>query len=185
MAEIVATSEVTASQKPRKWAMWLGWAITIALLSLFTAGLLLPRSLVAPPLPAARDFEMPLFAGGTARLSDYRGQVVVLNIWASWCIPCRDEAPVLQKLSKEYERRGVVFLGVNIQDTEKDARAFIKEFGVTYLNGYDVNGTIYIQYGVTGVPETFIIDAGGNLVRKHIGPINEYQMRRYLEETLQ
>ncbi len=180
----MATSDPTTSQKPRKWAMWLGWTIAIALLSLFVAGLFLPRSLVAPPVPAARDFEMPLFAGGSVRLSDYRGQVVVLNFWASWCVPCRDEAPGYQKLYLEYKERGVVFLGVNIQDTEKDARAFIKEFSITYPNGRDVSGTIYIQYGVSGVPETFIIDTGGNIVRKHRGPLNEYQLRRYLEETL-
>ena len=185
MAENAAIDDSAAQRRAPQWAVWAGWLGVLGVIALFVAGLLVPRSIVYPEIPDAKDFEMPLFDRGTVQLSDYRGQVVVLNFWASWCIPCRDEAPVIEKLHREYRGRDVVFLGVNMQDAENDARAFIDEFRLSYVNGRDLNGSIYIMYGVAGVPETFIIGGDGEILRKHVGPINERLLRNYLEEALQ
>ena len=185
MAENAAIDDLAAQRRVPQWAIWAGWSGVLAIIGLFVAGLLVPRSVVFPEIPEAKDFEIPSFDPGTVRLSDYRGQVVVLNFWASWCIPCRDEAPVIEKLHREYRGRDVVFLGVNMQDAENDARAFIDEFGMSYPNGRDLNGSVYIMYGVAGVPETFIIAGDGKVLRKHIGPIDERLLRNFLEEALQ
>lgn len=185
MADNAAIDDLAAQRRTPRWPIWLGWIGVLAIIGLFVAGLAIPRSIISPEIPDAKDFEMPLFDRGVVQLSDYHGQVVVLNFWASWCIPCRDEAPVIEKLYREYGGREVVFLGVNMQDAENDARAFIDEFSLGYPNGRDVNGSIYILYGVAGVPETFIIGTDGNIIRKHVGPINERLLRNYLEEALQ
>lgn len=94
----------------------------------------------------APDFTLPLFEGGEIILSDLQGQVVVINFWASWCIPCRDEAPFLEQVWRKYRDQGVVFLGVDYLDTNKEAQAFLEEFGVTYPNGPDIGTKIAKQY---------------------------------------
>src|SRR5262249_49931851 len=109
----------------------------------------------------APDFALPLFDGGSFRLSEQRGRVVLINYWASWCPPCRDEAPTLEAAWRAYRDRGVVLVGLDVWDSETDARAFLKEFGVTYPNGPDASGEILIDYGVTGVPETYFVDRSG------------------------
>lgn len=121
------------------------------------------------PKPAS-DFTLPLFTGGEVRLSDLRGKVVVVNFWASWCPPCRREAPALETAWQALQDENVVFIGVDVWDKQKDALAFIDEFGVSYLNGPD-KSSIAIDYGLTGVPETYVIDPRGNEVAKFIGPI--------------
>ncbi|HWP29539.1 MAG TPA: TlpA disulfide reductase family protein, partial [Chloroflexota bacterium] len=118
------------------------------------------------------------------RLADFRGQPVVVNFWASWCEPCRQEAAVLERLAREYTPRGVVFLGVNVWDSVDKARAFVAEHGVTYPNGVDAGDGAAIDFGVTGLPETFFVDREGRLVRKFIGPITERALRAALEELL-
>ncbi len=118
------------------------------------------------------------------RLADFRGQPVVVNFWASWCEPCRQEAAVLERLAREYTPRGVVFLGVNVWDSVDKARAFVAEHGVTYPNGVDAGDGAAIDFGVTGLPETFFVDREGHLVRKFIGPITERALRAALEELL-
>ena len=87
----------------------------------------------------APDFTLSLFDGGTVTLSQQRGKVVVINVWASWCDPCREEARTLEEVWQQYKGRGdVLFIGVNWSDTEKQARAYIKQYGVTYPNGPDL-----------------------------------------------
>lgn len=122
--------------------------------------------------PAA-DFTLPLFDGGELTLSSLKGQPVVINFWASWCPPCREEAPVLERVWRLYEERGVTFIGVDIQDTEEDARAFIREFDITYPNGRDLKGRITIDYGVGGIPVTFFIDREGLIASRWVGSLNE------------
>ncbi len=121
---------------------------------------------------AAPDFTLTLFDGRTIRLSDFRGKVVFLNFWASWCPPCRAEARLLEQSWQRYKDQGVVFLGVDIQDREEDARRFIQEFGITYMNGRDPNNRIAIDFGVYGIPETFFIDKDGRITYKHIGALD-------------
>ncbi|HSB71769.1 MAG TPA: TlpA disulfide reductase family protein [Candidatus Methylomirabilis sp.] len=118
---------------------------------------------------AAPDFSLTLFDGRETRLSDFRGRVVFLNFWASWCPPCRAEARLLEQAWKRHKDQDVVFLGVDIQDTEDAARRFIQEFGITYPNGRDPKNRIAIDYGVYGIPETFFIDKEGRITYKHIG----------------
>ncbi len=131
----------------------------------------------------ASDFSIKLFSGDGFRLSDQRGKVVVVNFWASWCPPCREEAPVLERAWQAYKDKGVVFVGVDVWDTEKDALSFIKEFGITYSNGPDPNGEIAIDYGLTGVPETWFIDREGRLVRRWTGALTDEQITAFIEEA--
>jgi cytochrome c biogenesis protein CcmG/thiol:disulfide interchange protein DsbE len=147
----------------------------------FTSGQLAP-----PPFRAAPDFELQLFSGETLRLSDLRGRPVVVNFWASWCPPCRDEAPVLEGAWQEYRAKGVVFVGVDIWDTDGDARRFLSEYGVSYPNGMSPKGEepVAVGYGLTGIPETYFIDREGNVARKWIGPLDEDSLRQLLDETL-
>ncbi|MBI2952757.1 MAG: TlpA family protein disulfide reductase [Chloroflexi bacterium] len=132
----------------------------------------------------ASDFSIKLFSGEEFRLSDQRGKAVAVNFWASWCPPCREEAPVLERAWQAYKDRGAVLVGVDIWDNESDARAFMKEFGITYPNGLDATGEIAIEYGVTGLPETWFIDRDGKLVRRWIGPLTDYQVSAFFEEAL-
>jgi cytochrome c biogenesis protein CcmG, thiol:disulfide interchange protein DsbE len=132
-----------------------------------------PRHISSPLVGRqAPSFTLTLFDGKAIRLEDLRGKVIFLNFWASWCVPCRAEAKTLEAAWKKYKDRGVVFLGVNIQDKEEDARDFIQEFGITYMNGIDKAGKIGIDYGVWGIPETFFIDHGGRITYKHVGGID-------------
>ena len=133
---------------------------------------------------AAPDFTFTPFEGTPFRLSDLRGKVVVLNIWASWCIPCRDEAPILERTWRAYKEKGVVFLGADYIDTELAARAFIKQFGITYPNGPDMGSNIYRLFRARGVPETYFIDRRGNIAHAVIGPISASDMTSTLDKLL-
>ena len=120
----------------------------------------------SPPVPA---LILPAFDGPPISLAALRGHPVVLNFWASWCIPCRDEAPLLEGTWKEFRSQGLIVLGVDTQDLEGPARAFMKEFGITYPNGRDPDGSVARMFGTTGVPETFFIGADGRIHGKFPG----------------
>lgn len=141
-----------------------------------------PRAIPSPLVGReAPLFTLSLFDGGTLRLADMRGQVVVLNFWASWCYPaCWNEAPRLQAAWEQYREQGVVLVGVNYQDREADARAFIERFGKTFPNGPDTGTRIAIDYGVYGVPETFFIDPQGRIAHKHIGEISNAVLHEWI-----
>lgn len=132
----------------------------------------------------ARDFSLDLIDGGTLTLSDQRGKVVMLNFWASWCPPCRTEAPVLERIYQEYAGQPVEFIGVDIWDRREDALEFIKEYGVTYPNGIDEKGSILIDYGVTGIPETLFIGCDGILAKKLVGPIEAAKLQTTLDHLV-
>lgn len=145
-----------------------------------------PRYIASPLIgKQASSFTLTLFDGKTIRLEDFRGKAVFLNFWASWCPPCRAEARTLEAAWQSYKDRDVVFLGVDIQDTEEDARAFIKEFGITYLNGRDASAKIAINYGVWGIPETFFIDRQGRITFKQVGALGMPNIVGKIEEALQ
>lgn len=119
---------------------------------------------------AAPDFTLPALRGeGEISLSDYRGSPVVLNFWASWCGPCKDEAPILAATEKAWRDRGVVFLGVDTSDNREDAMAFEDTYGIEYESVFDVDAELSVSYGVLGYPETFFIDADGAIRAKHVG----------------
>jgi cytochrome c biogenesis protein CcmG, thiol:disulfide interchange protein DsbE len=109
---------------------------------------------------------------GKVSLASYRGKPVVLNFWASWCIPCKSEAAVLEQQWQRYRSQGVVFLGIDYNDVSSDARKFLERHGVTYPTLLDGSGAIGDRYGLSGVPETYFIDRTGHIVGEHIlGPI--------------
>jgi cytochrome c biogenesis protein CcmG, thiol:disulfide interchange protein DsbE len=121
---------------------------------------------------AAPHFTAKRIDGGTFDLSSVRGKPVVLNFWASWCIPCKSEAAVLEQQWQRYRSQGVVFLGIDYNDVSSDARKFLERHGVTYPTLLDGSGAIGDRYGLSGVPETYFIDRTGHIVGEHIlGPI--------------
>ena len=132
----------------------------------------------------ARDFVLTTFDGDELRLSDLRGQVVMLDFWASWCSPCRQEAPVLAAAYTHYKAQGVEFVGVAIWDIEDEAKRFAVESGATYPMGVDTKGNIAIDYGLTGIPEKYFIDANGKIVRKFVGPVSEEILESVFSELL-
>jgi DsbE subfamily thiol:disulfide oxidoreductase len=127
-------------------------------------------------LRPAPDFNLTSFDGQHVRLSDFRGRVVVLNFWASWCPPCRIEAPALQRAADRLGERGVTVLGIDVWDDPSSATQFLNEVGVTYLNAEDTTREIPVEYGVTGLPETFVINTRGVLVARWIGPITDEEL---------
>lgn len=144
----------------------------------------LQTGIAPPPGTVAPDFQLQTFDGTTVRLSDYRGKPVVVNFWASWCVPCRDEQPVLRQLADTYRKRGVVFLGVNIQDTPYDAQQFVRQFAVNYPVVTDSKGAVFVNYGVVGVPETYLVTRQGTIAQKIVGPVDAAPLAASLEELL-
>jgi cytochrome c biogenesis protein CcmG/thiol:disulfide interchange protein DsbE len=116
-------------------------------------------------------------ANGELSLEELRGSPVVLNFWASWCPPCREEAPRLERLWRESRDRGVVFLGLDMQDLTGDAREFMREFGISYPNVRDPGDDVARDWGVTGLPETFFVSARGRVVAHVIGAISTEQLK--------
>jgi cytochrome c biogenesis protein CcmG/thiol:disulfide interchange protein DsbE len=141
-----------------------------------------PSPLIGHPAP---PFALSTFDGETLSLERLRGKAVIVNFWASWCFPaCYEEAPALQAAWQAYRDRGVVVLGVDIQDRDADAKAFIERFRLTFPNGPDPKGKISIDYGVYGVPETFFIDRDGKIHYKHVGALDATLLRAKIEEML-
>ena len=132
----------------------------------------------------APDFEIELIDGATVSLSGYRGEVVLLNFWGTWCPPCRAEMPALQRTWEEYEDQGVVFLGVAIYDEKADVEKFAESYGITYPLGVDILGDLTVDYKVTSFPTTFLIDREGNEVRRIVNPVNEGFLRIFLNGML-
>jgi cytochrome c biogenesis protein CcmG/thiol:disulfide interchange protein DsbE len=132
----------------------------------------------------APDFNLTTFEGTAISLKDLRGKPVVINFWASWCPPCREEAPVIESAWRGYKDNGVVFLGVNIQDRREDALGYAREFHITYPNGPDPAGEITIDYGVSGIPVTFFISREGEVVRRWVGAIDRPVLTRSIEEIM-
>lgn len=132
----------------------------------------------------APDFALSLYGGGKLSSADLRGRWLVLNFWASWCAPCREELPVLEKAWRAYRGQGVAFVGVNVKDVAKKAQDLIAEYDITYANGYDSYGKLWRIYQLTGVPETFFITPEGLVAKRHIGPITEETLRATLDALL-
>lgn len=129
----------------------------------------LDEALAAGKRPLAPAFALESLQGdGTISLRQYRGKVVVVNFWASWCGPCKDEAPLLQETWERYRDRGVVVLGVDAQDFKTDARRFVERYGITYPTVHDPNGSTLGRWGVPGFPETWFVGRDGRLVGEHV-----------------
>jgi peroxiredoxin len=124
-------------------------------------------------LVAAQDFGLPTLKGDYVKLSDYRGKVVFLNIWATWCPPCREEMPSMESLYQRLKGRKFELLAVSIdREGEKAVRPFATKYGLTFPVILDPDNKTYRLYGLTGVPESFIVDKNGAVIHKIIGPQN-------------
>lgn len=136
-----------------------------------------------PDAGMAPTFSLTSFDGETLALAELRGKVVIVNFWASWCIPCRAEADELEAMSRKYSD-DVVFIGVDYADTVKGALKFIDEYGITYFNGPDLGTRIAADYRIQGVPETFYVAKNGELQGLKIGPLSPGELEFKILELL-
>ncbi len=173
-----------------RWVQFIIFVLVISVIGFFAFGLK-ARGETQPSIGPAPEFTLQTFDGKTVKLSDLRGQVVVVNFWASWCVPCRDEAVLLERTWQAYKDRGVVFLGVDWVDPEPDARAYIKQYNISYLNGPDLGSAISPLFRIKGVPETYFVGRDGKLAGNALGPIGpgsgymtDVQFRNKLDELL-
>ena len=129
----------------------------------------------------APDQSLPVLGDpGESSLADHRGKVVVLNFWASWCPPCIDELPLLERTQRRIERRGGTVLGVNYKDVPEDALALSRRFGLSYPSVRDRDGEYAEDYATQGIPETFVVDRQGRIAASRRGPVDP----QWLDSTL-
>jgi thiol-disulfide isomerase/thioredoxin len=138
--------------------------------------------------PPAPSFSLPARGGSTIQLSQFKGQVVMINFWASWCVPCRQEMPLLDSIYKKYKPLGFTLLSVNVEPEQKDAEKFLQQTPVTFPVVFDAKSTVSGLYNVQGMPTTVFIDRKGNVRLMHVsyktGDENLYmdQIRSLLRE---
>lgn len=166
------------------------WAAVFSLLSLLGWGLVKASETRPEAGENAPDFTLEFFNGyeweqrESADLEAFRGQIVVVNFWASWCVECKLEAATLENTWRKYKDQGVVFLGVTYADVEPNALQYLIDYDVTYPNAPDLGTKISADYEITGVPETFFIDKSGVISFVQIGPVNEQMLEGTIEQLL-
>lgn len=137
---------------------------------------------------SAPDLEGQTLDGATFRLADYRGKVVVLNVWASWCAPCRAEAPVLEAAWVDLQDKGVQFVGLDTRDTIAAAQAFVDNYGITYPNVVDTDGQLQLLFGDSlppqAIPSTLVIDPQGRVAGRILGRVSESTLLGLIEPLL-
>ena len=176
--DIIAGAARAPGSRPRL-AGYIPLVVFIVMAVFFAIGLTMnPRDIPSPLIgKSVPEFSLPPVQGRTLGLSstDLRGQVSLVNVFASWCVACREEHPILMGIKE----KGLVPLhGINYKDKPDDARAWLDEMGDPYTRiGADISGRVAIDWGVYGVPETFVIDRDGLIVHKHIGAITPQAMR--------
>ncbi len=162
--------------------------INVGLLALLWTQLLTPAQSGAQADPlvghAAPNFTLAALGThepSTISLSNYIGHPVVLNVWSSTCAPCIAEAPLLQAQWQKAHAQGVVFLGIDFQDAQSDGQHFLQQYGITYPNVLDATGSVAINYGVTGTPETLFINRQGVIVTRIIGELTAQSIQSNLQ----
>jgi cytochrome c biogenesis protein CcmG, thiol:disulfide interchange protein DsbE len=164
-------------------------AAAIPIIALLAFGLTRDPRSIESPLPGrlAPDFALPVMdSADSVRLAELRGHVVVVNFWASWCVPCLIEHPVLTDAADRYYERGVRFIGILYRDAPENAVRWIDRLGgQNYPTLEDAGSRAAIEYGLFGVPETFVIDRDGRVAYKHLGPITREQLARVIEPLLE
>ncbi|MDH4182621.1 MAG: TlpA family protein disulfide reductase [Nitrospinota bacterium] len=120
----------------------------------------------------APDFDLPALGGGSVKLADYKGKMIFLNIWATWCAPCREEMPSMQRLADKLAGGNFAMITISIDKNAEDVEKFVKELGLTFPVALDPDQVVAPQYKITGVPETYIISPGGMITHHLIGPGN-------------
>ena len=185
------TEPTPTTPKPGfRWGQLLIWLALFSLLALLGLGVIRAQAGQVQKGQPAPDFTVTAFAntpfaGQTFNLKAASGQVVVLNFWASWCIPCRDEAAMLEQAWQLYKDRGVRIIGLAWTDTESKSLVFINEFNQTYFNGPDLGTRAGQAYRLKGVPETYVIDQSGTLAWVKIGPISSLaELQNVIEPLL-
>jgi len=136
--------------------------------------------------PVAPTFTLErLDRTGRLDLASLRGKAVVLNVWASWCIPCKDEAPIFEQIWLKNRNRGVVVVGLNAKDLRSDARIFMSRYGLTFPIVRDGSGSTIGKYGVTGFPETYVLDREGRVVEAIVGAVNSAEDKARLRTAIE
>lgn len=177
-----------SERKGVRWTTLLVWGGVILLLVVLGWGLV--RQAAGRPQQKAPDFTLQLFEGyeykgqSQLTLSDLRGQVVVINFWAEWCVECKREADILEATWRAYRDKGVVFVGVDWVDVEPEARKYLVTYDISYPNGPDLGGRIGNDYGLTGVPETFFIGKTGSVEYFKTGPLTASELASRIDELL-
>ncbi len=143
-----------------------------------------PNVVTPAAAPTAPDFTLTTLEGETVHLSDYRGQIVLLNFWASWCPPCNEELPALNAYYAAHKDQGLVLLGVDVDETADVVRDFVQQKGITYPILLDPQGKASADYSVTGMPTTFIIDREGRLIGYWPGELTEAMLEKGLTPLL-
>lgn len=178
MAPVTEEAQTETTSGGVRWGTILVWGGVIALLAVLGWGLLNATATRPEAGASAPDFQMQFFDGyewqnmPAGGLEDMRGNVVVLNFWASWCVECHLEAELLENAWRQYKDQGVVFVGVAYVDADAKSLAYMQDYDITYPNGPDRASTISDDYRITGVPETFFIDQEGTISRVVIGPVS-------------
>lgn len=144
---------------------------------------LAPKSSLLPK-ETAPAFSLALLDGGNLALGDHKGKPVLINFLASWCLPCRDEMPAIERISREYRGKGVVFVGVAVDDTEAKLRDFTTRYGVTFPVGLDKDAVVQKSFGLYGIPTTYFIDRKGVVNYFHSGAVTEELLRHELDKLL-
>ncbi len=185
-----SSPSAAAKQKPAaagQGVRWTALAIALLFVAFFAYALIAKREAPRPSGAPAPDFTLTLFPGyqggfgDSITLSALQGKVVVLNFWASWCDPCKEEAAALQQASLDYADRQVIFIGADYLDQEPAAMRYLRDFKITYPNGPDLASQIARRYRIQGVPETFFIRADGVVDWFKIGPLSDSELRACLD----
>jgi cytochrome c biogenesis protein CcmG/thiol:disulfide interchange protein DsbE len=166
----------------------IGIGAALPIVGLLAYGLTVDPRYIASPLPGreAPDFVLPaLETSDTVSLGSLRGRIVLVNFWASWCIPCRQEHPVLLEAAHSYAGKDVTFLGITYNDAPEDSKRWLKELGQAFPSLVDKGARTAIDYGVAGVPETFIVDRNGVVAFKKFGPITRAELTQKLDSLLE
>jgi cytochrome c biogenesis protein CcmG, thiol:disulfide interchange protein DsbE len=163
----------------------LAFVAVLALVGLLGYGLLSKGSTGVALGEAAPAGPLPRLEGrGAGSLADYRGRWVLVNFWASWCVPCRQEAPALEKFEREHGGPGFTVLGIDTRDLSGDGQRFVRQYGLTYPQLRDGDGQRAHDFGTTGVPENFLVDPRGKLRLLNRGPVTAEYLRRYVAPLL-
>lgn len=187
--DVAPAMDPPAPAPPRRRRVWLVLVLglLVALIALLAIGLQ-PRTSVLLQGKPAPDLQLTAFNGEfdgqRFSLSDLRGKIIVVNMWASWCVECEKEAVVLEQAWRDYRARDVWFIGVDYLDTDTAGLEYVRRYGITYPNGPDIGSRIYQDYRSTGVPETIFIDRHGIVQHVQIGPIGQPQLYGLLDRML-
>ena len=168
-------------------------AIAGLVVALVAAGLLITQGNKESETPSksssntkepSPNFTLHLVGGVDFKLADYKGKPILINFFASWCLPCREEMPILEKIVNEYNPKGVVFLGIAVDDTEEKMKDFIAKYGVTFPVGLDKTASIQKSFGLYGIPTTYFIDKQGMINYFHSGSVTEELLHHELDKLL-